>query len=104
MRINQIDDDSYGKEERESDNSGNNSRELIDKRVFIDMFVLYLDDWHLLLQLLLPLPWLDLCVDIWRQEQCSSLGEEEEVGVFRLDVVQADEERNQQNRVEYHVE
>ena len=44
MRINQIDDDSYGKEERESDNSGNNSRELIDKRVFIDMFVLYLDD------------------------------------------------------------
>lgn len=102
--IDEIDYDPNRKEGSQSNYRYQHSWKLSDERIILHVLIFDLDDRYLLLYLLLLLFRLDLRIRIGRQEEGSSLGEEEEIRVFELDVVQANEKRDEQDRVKYHVE
>lgn len=59
------------------------------------MLIFNLYDRYLLLHFLLLLFRLDLRIGVGWEEECGSLGEEEEIGVVEFDVVQAHKERDE---------
>lgn len=82
MGVYEANNDSNGEKERKSEDSCDDSGELVDKGVFFHMFILDLDDRYFLFHFFLLLFGFDLCVDVRRQEEGCSFGEEDEVGVF----------------------